>query len=60
VHEQGKRERREPSVPSTVGEVRPIAPLLRSDELAVERNAGRAFVDHVVVFVDLRTLKNVC
>jgi len=47
-------------MPSTVGEVRAIARLLRSDELAVERHAGRAFVDRVVVFVDLRPWNNAC
>jgi hypothetical protein len=57
VHELGTRDRRESTLPSTGGEVRAIDPLLRSDELAVERNAGRAFVDRVVVFVEIRARK---
>jgi len=39
------------TLPSTVGEERAIAPLLRGDDLAVERHAGRALVDRTVAFV---------
>jgi len=39
------------TLPSTVGEERAIAPLLRGDDLAIERHAGRALVDRTVAFV---------
>ncbi|HXS51510.1 MAG TPA: hydroxyacylglutathione hydrolase [Usitatibacter sp.] len=60
--ESAKRERSEPTVPSTVGEERATNPFLRCGEPEVvasaERHAGRTLADAVEVFAALREWKN--
>ena len=62
VREQAKRDRGEPTVPSTIAEERATNPFLRVDEPAVrtaaQRHAGRALADRVAVFAEVRAWKN--
>jgi hydroxyacylglutathione hydrolase len=62
VREQAKRDRGEPTLPSTIAEERETNPFLRVDQPAVraaaERHAGRRLDDRVAVFAELRTWKN--
>jgi len=60
--EQSKRDRGEPTVPSTIGEELATNPFLRAPQPAVraaaEAHAGRALGSDVDVFATLRTWKN--
>jgi hydroxyacylglutathione hydrolase len=60
--EQAKRERGLATLPSTIGEEHATNPFLRAGEAtlraAAERRAGRALVDRVGVFAELRAWKN--
>jgi hydroxyacylglutathione hydrolase len=62
AREQQKRDRGEPTLPSTIGEERETNPFLRTADAAVrtatERHAGRALPDRVAVFAELRAWKN--
>jgi hydroxyacylglutathione hydrolase len=62
AREQQKRDRGEPTLPSTIGEERATNPFLRIDEpsirAAAERRAGRALADRVAVFAEIRAWKN--
>ncbi len=62
VREQAKRDRGEPTVPSTIAEERATNPFLRVDEPAVrtaaQRRAGRVLADRVAVFAEVRAWKN--
>jgi hydroxyacylglutathione hydrolase len=62
VREQAKRDRGEPTVPSTIAEERATNPFLRVDQPAVraaaERHAGRLLADRVAVFAEVRAWKN--
>jgi hydroxyacylglutathione hydrolase len=62
AREQEKRNRAEPTLPSTIGEERATNPFLRADEPAVraaaEQHAGRALSDRVAVFAEIRAWKN--
>jgi hydroxyacylglutathione hydrolase len=62
VREQAKRERGEPTVPSTIAEERATNPFLRCGEPEVvasaTRRAGRTLADPVEVFATLRQWKN--
>jgi hydroxyacylglutathione hydrolase len=59
---QAKRDRGEPTVPSTIVEELATNPFLRADEPAVraaaERYAGRRPADRVAVFAEIRAWKN--
>jgi hydroxyacylglutathione hydrolase len=59
---QAKRDRGEPTVPSTIAEERATNPFLRVDEPAVraaaELHAGRRLADRVAVFAEVRAWKN--
>jgi hydroxyacylglutathione hydrolase len=60
--EQAKRNRGEPTLPSSVGEERSTNPFLRTSEAevcaAAARHAGRDLPDRVAVFAELRAWKN--
>jgi hydroxyacylglutathione hydrolase len=60
--EQAKRNRGEPTLPSSVGEERSTNPFLRTSEAevcaAAGRHAGRDLPDRVAVFAELRAWKN--
>jgi hydroxyacylglutathione hydrolase len=62
AREQAKRERGQPTLPSTIGEERATNPFLRTGEAtlraAAERRAGRALAGRVEVFAELRAWKN--
>src|SRR5438046_6903133 len=62
--EQGKRNRGDPTLPSTVGEERSTNPFLRTSEAGIRaaaaHHAGRALPDRVAVFAELRAWKNSC
>jgi hydroxyacylglutathione hydrolase len=62
AREQAKRERGQPTLPSTIGEERATNPFLRTGEAtlrsAAERRAGRALAGRVGVFAELRAWKN--
>ena len=62
AREAAKRERGEPTLPSTIGEERATNPFLRCAEPEVvasaERHAGRGLSDPVAVFAELREWKN--
>jgi hydroxyacylglutathione hydrolase len=62
AREQAKRDRGEPTVPSTILDERATNPFLRIDEpsvrAAAERHAGRKLVDRVAVFAEVRAWKN--
>lgn len=62
VREQAKRDRGEPTVPSTIAEERETNPFLRVDQPAVraaaEQHAGRPLADRVAVFAEVRAWKN--
>lgn len=62
AHEEAKRARGEPTLPSTIGEERRTNPFLRVDDASIrdaaERHAGRALPDEVAVFAELRAWKN--
>ncbi len=62
VREAAKRERAEPTLPSTVGDERATNPFLRCDEpeiiASAERRAGRRLAGAVEVFATLRDWKN--
>jgi hydroxyacylglutathione hydrolase len=62
AREQTKRERGQPTLPSTIGEEHATNPFLRTGEAtlraAAERRAGRALVGRVGVFAELRAWKN--
>jgi hydroxyacylglutathione hydrolase len=62
ARERSKRERRAPTLPSTIAEERLTNPFLRTREAdiraAAERHAGRALADRVAVFAELRSWKN--
>ena len=62
AREQAKRERGQPTLPSTIGEEHATNPFLRTGEAtlraAAERRAGRALVGRVGVFAELRAWKN--
>jgi hydroxyacylglutathione hydrolase len=59
---QAKRDRGEPTVPSTIAEERATNPFLRIDEPAVraaaESRAGRSLSGRVAVFAEIRSWKN--
>jgi hydroxyacylglutathione hydrolase len=59
---RAKRDRGEPTVPSTIGEERATNPFLRSGEAVVhraaERHAGRKLADRIAVFAEIRAWKN--
>jgi hydroxyacylglutathione hydrolase len=61
--EQVKRDRGEPTLPSTIGLERATNPFLRAHlpavRAAAERHAGRPLPDDVAAFAELRTWKNV-
>ena len=60
--EQAKRDRQQPTLPSTIGAERATNPFLRVDEpsvrAAAERRAGRALGNRVAVFAEIRAWKN--
>jgi hydroxyacylglutathione hydrolase len=60
--DQAKRDRGEPTLPSTIAEERATNPFLRSTDAAVRaaavRHAGRNLPDRVSVFAELRAWKN--
>ena len=60
--EQAKRDRGEPTLPSTIGDEHSSNPFLRTSEAAVRaaavRHAGRELPDRVSVFAELRAWKN--
>jgi hydroxyacylglutathione hydrolase len=60
--DQAKRDRGEPTLPSTIVEERATNPFLRSTDAAVRaaavRHAGRNLPDRVSVFAELRAWKN--
>jgi hydroxyacylglutathione hydrolase len=62
VAAKAKRERGEPTVPSTIGEERATNPFLRTDVAAIhtaaERHAGRKLSGRVAVFAEIRAWKN--
>jgi hydroxyacylglutathione hydrolase len=62
AREQDKRARNEPTLPSTIGTERLTNPFLRAGEPAVraaaEAHAGRALLDVVATFAELRAWKN--
>lgn len=62
AREQAKRERGEPTVPSTIEEELATNPFLRCDKPEViasaERHAGRRLTSPVEVFAEIRTWKN--
>jgi hydroxyacylglutathione hydrolase len=62
AREQEKRNRGEPTLPSTIGDERATNPFLRADEPAIraaaEQRAGRALPDRVAVFAEIRAWKN--
>jgi hydroxyacylglutathione hydrolase len=62
VRDQAKRDRGEPTLPSTIGEERETNPFLRTSAAAVRaaavRHAGRDLPDRVAVFAELRAWKN--
>ena len=62
AREEAKRERGEPTLPSTIEEELATNPFLRCEEpqvvTAAERHAGRRLKDHVEVFAEIRTWKN--
>lgn len=62
VREAAKRERGEPTLPSTIAEELATNPFLRCDEpevvAAAERRAGRRLRDSVEVFAEIRAWKN--
>ena len=62
VREQAKRDRGEPTLPSTIGEEHETNPFLRTFDAAVRaaavRHAGRDLPDRVSVFAELRAWKN--
>jgi hydroxyacylglutathione hydrolase len=62
VREQAKRERGEPTLPSTIAEELATNPFLRCDQPEViasaERHAGRKLQNPVEVFAELRAWKN--
>ena len=62
VREQARRDRGEPTVPSTIAEERETNPFLRVDQLVVraaaEQHAGRPLADRVAVFAEVRAWKN--
>jgi hydroxyacylglutathione hydrolase len=62
LRDQAKRNRGEPTVPSTIAEERATNPFLRVDEptvrAAAERHAGRALADRIAVFAEVRAWKN--
>ena len=61
--DQAKRDRGEPTVPSTIGEERATNPFLRAHlpgvRAAAAAHAGRALADDVASFAALREWKNV-
>lgn len=62
AREQAKRDRGEPTVPSTIAEERATNPFLRVEQgvvrVAAERRAGRPLADRVAVFAEVRAWKN--
>ena len=62
AREQAKRERGQPTLPSTIGEEHATNPFLRTGEAtlraAAEHHAGRALGGRVGVFAELRAWKN--
>ena len=60
--EQAKRDRGEPTLPSTIGDERATNPFLRTSDAAVRaaavRHAGRDLSDRIAVFAELRAWKN--
>ncbi len=60
--EQAKRDRNEPTLPSTIAEERETNPFLRVDlpavRAAAERHAGRPLADRIAVFAEVRAWKN--
>ncbi|HET9472072.1 MAG TPA: hydroxyacylglutathione hydrolase C-terminal domain-containing protein, partial [Usitatibacter sp.] len=62
ARDAAKRERGEPTVPSTIDEERATNPFLRCDEpqvkAAAERHAGHALAGPVEVFAEIRAWKN--
>jgi len=62
AREQAKRQRGEPTLPSTIGEEHATNPFLRAREPAVhaaaEAHAGRALPEVVATFAELRAWKN--
>jgi len=62
VRDQAKRDRGEPTLPSTIGEEGETNPFLRTSDAAVRaaavRHAGRDLPDRVAVFAELRAWKN--
>jgi hydroxyacylglutathione hydrolase len=60
--EAAKRERGEPTLPSTIADERATNPFLRCGQpeviASVERHAGRKLTDPVEIFAELRTWKN--
>ncbi len=60
--DRSKRDRGEPTLPSTIGEERATNPFLRASDAAIrdaaERHAGRDLPDRVAVFAELRAWKN--
>lgn len=60
--DQAKRNRGQPTLPSTIGEERATNPFLRTSDAAVRaaaiRHAGRDLPDRVAVFAELRAWKN--
>jgi len=62
VNEQAKRDRGEPTLPSTIGAERDTNPFLRANQPAVraaaETHAGRALADDVASFAAIRAWKN--
>lgn len=60
--EKAKRDRGQPTLPSTIGEERATNPFLRIDEPAVrgaaQQHAGRVLGDRVAVFAEVRAWKN--
>jgi hydroxyacylglutathione hydrolase len=62
AREKAKRDRGQPTLPSTIGEERATNPFLRTDDPAVyaaaQRHAGRVLDGRVAVFAEIRTWKN--
>ncbi len=62
TRDRAKRDRDEPTLPSTIGEEQATNPFLRASDavvrIAAERHAGRDLPDRVAVFAELRAWKN--
>jgi hydroxyacylglutathione hydrolase len=62
ARDQAKRDRGEPTLPSTIGEEHETNPFLRTSDAGVRaaavRHAGRDLPDRVAVFAELRAWKN--